>query len=406
MDLAGCAVLTAVQQHHAGLGRGDVPAEHQGEVLVHHVGRVEPRVLHHMAGHHPHHIFAGRRRPKVDPFDVVDVICAQGVGHRFAVLELVAPIDPAVRPDEFQVQIVHQGRNGGRKSGRVRVGQGDFERIRIGAREDQSPFINLAIRQQHRLIQILVGPQTQHDFRQVHPAPAFLHVWRGARAEPIAQVDGGMDQRGFDQSGRGGWQGVSLAVKLDKDRRRSRDVGGRLARAAHVQIILVDRQPGVPVLAKRRTQRGNPGPRRHHVRFDPPVFARAATGEISHRVRSGDVIEEIDPIVLRSAHGNDVLGHRRAADGLRAGGVACGEHQNIGLVSHAFRIGVAHQLVEHHRADVIPALRVIAPTVRANLGARLNGGRGQSLKRRRRLDQLAVLVKDALHDNPGPGRHP
>jgi hypothetical protein len=165
---------------------------------------------------------------------------------------------------------------------------------------------------------------------------------------------------------------VSLPPILHKDCRRAGDVRPGLTRAALIHVVVGNLAPGVVVIGIDGTQRGNPSAGRGHVGLDAPIFARAATGKIRHRIRAIAVDEEVGATVLRGSGGDDIFGDSRTANGLFAGtGVAGGEFEYVWLITGRKRIadGIANQCVKFHRAKIVTALRVVAPTVRANVRA-------------------------------------
>ena len=173
------------------------------------------------------------------------------------------------------------------------------------------------------------------------------------------------------------------------------------------KIIERDVRPRVLVVADGRTQRSNPRPRRDHVGLDASVLGGTAAGEIRHRLLPDIVDEIVEAVVLRRAGRDDVLRHSGTAHGLRARpGVAGGEFKNVRLVARQLRVRVAHQPVEFHRAQVIPSLRVIAPTVRADVRA---GGRGvarQLLEGETAIRRVtAFRVEEPLHHEVRAGGH-
>ena len=296
-------------------------------------------------------------------------------------------------------------------AGDIGVGQRDLERFeRIGHHE--AMLENLVVGQQHGLVNELVIARGGDQGRQVDAAPAFVHVRDGHGVVRVVHVRGGIDQGGLDQGRGGGGVGVGGPVVLDEHGRRARGVRAGLAGAAHVEVIVRNQPPGVVVVGIDRTQRGDPGARGDHVRFDASVFARAAAGEIRHGVRAfgvdGEFLDgQVAAVAVAGAGGDDILGHRRAADGAGPGaGVAGGEFQDVGLVAGAQDVGVADQGVEFHRAQVVAALGVVPPTVRPDHRPGVGGVARQGFKVRRRGVVARVVEKCAARPGCAPGATP
>src|SRR5688572_15044152 len=148
-----------------------------------------------------------------------------------------------------------------------------------------------------------------------------------------------------------------------------------LTGAPLIHVVKRDWPPREVIVRINRAQGGNPCSGSHYVRLNSSVLARAAAREVGHcllaRVVDGELLDrKIEPVVLRGTGSDDVFGHRRTADRLHAGaGVARREFEDVRLVAQCKRVGIAHQRVKFHRADVVTTLRVVAPTVRANVGA-------------------------------------
>ena len=237
-------------------------------------------------------------------------------------------------------------------------------------------FIDLAVRQQHRLIEILIiarrGVKVGHDdFGQIDAPPAFVVVrHRAGTAIGLVQFIRRIDQRRLDQRRRGHRVGVRSLVILHEHRRRARRVRTGHARAAYVNVEIINRRPGNRGLVRCGGRRGggDPASRCNQVRLDAPVRARPATGEIAHRVRTVGIKSvgqrQCARNILRSARGDDVFGGGRAVHRLRVRArVTSGEFQNVRLVACCAGVRVPHQLIELRRVNVVIALHVIAPTV-------------------------------------------
>ena len=176
----------------------------------------------------------------------------------------------------------------------------------------------------------------------------------------------------------------------------------RLARPALEHVAEGNVGPRKFVVAHRRTQRGNPRARRGHIRLDASILARPAAGEICHHLLARVVDEIVEAVVLRCARGDDVLGHGGTADGLRPRtSVTRREFQNI---RRAQSIRVAHQRIKLRRADVVATLRVIAPTVRADVRPGLHRVT-REIKETRRRFVAARAVENALRDEVRARRH-
>ena len=389
------AISPPIEEQHADAWQGQVTGNNQRKILVH--SRCVPaRVLDHIAGEYTHEIFTRLRDAQVHPFDVVDIVAGRRVGDRFATSELVSPINSAVRRDDFKVQVVDQGRDRAGESRHIRVGQRDFERL-VRTRDHGALLVYLAVGEQVGLVNELDAAGRADDLRQVDAPPALVLIRRRIWAKAIAaDIDRGIDQRSLDQRGRRRRVAVGFAIILHEHRRRTGRVRTRLAGAALILVVIVDGQPGVFVGRGSGLQRGDPGTWRHHVRLDPPVFTRAAARKIRQRVLAVGVNKKIRTIVLGRAGGNHVLAHGGTVDGLRAGpGVARGEFQNVRLVTRASGIGVADQLVEFRRAQVVAALNVVTPTVRSDHCADSDGVPGQGLVAGRRF-KIARAIKNPL----------
>ena len=167
---------------------------------------------------------------------------------------------------------------------------------------------------------------------------------------------------------------MRLAVILHEHSGRAGNMRPGLARPALVLVILRNRQPGVFIRCRSGLQGRDPGSGRNDVRLDAAVFTGAATGEVRHGFLPFGVNEKIEAVVLRRAAGDDVFGHGRAADGLRARTrVAGGEFQNVLLIAGSLRIGVANQGVKLRRVEVISPLCIVAPTIGADVSAGADG---------------------------------
>ena len=153
---------------------------------------------------------------------------------------------------------------------------------------------------------------------QVNHSPALIHVWNRTGPEAVIQVKSRIDQRGFDQRRRRQRVRMRLAIILDKDRRSPGDVRPSLAGAALVLVSRRNGAPGIRVTGRLRLKRSDPCAGRHDIRFDAAILARAAAGEIRHRIRPISVNDEIDAIALGGSGSDDVLGDRRTADRLCA----------------------------------------------------------------------------------------
>ena len=337
----------------------------------------------------------------MDAFDVVDDVAASGVRHRLAVIELVATINHAVRRDHFQIEIIDERRNCRRKTRHVRIGQRDLQRF-IRTRHHHPMLVHLTGRQQIGLIDELMPARRTNELGQIDAAPAFVHVRNRSGAEAVVHIDGRIDQRRFHE-GRGGRRAaLDGPIILHEYRRRTGDMGSSLAGAPLVLVKIVDRRPGVLVGGRFRLQGGDPCARRHDVRFDAPIFTRTTTRKIRHRIRAVRIDEKIEPIVLGRSGGDDVLGDGRAVDGLGARtGVAGGELQNVGLIARSRRVGVPHQGVEFRRTQVVPPLRVIAPTVGSDHRPGAHRVPGQRFRGRQFV--IPHAVEDALNDEMRTG---
>ena len=73
------------------------------------------------------------------------------------------------------------------------------------------------------------------------------------------------------------------------------------------------------------------------------------------------------------------------------------------LIAQRQRIGIADQLVELHRADVVAALRIIAPTIRANVSSGPNSIAREGLVRGWSF-KISVTVENTLRDDVRAGR--
>jgi len=69
-----------------------------------------------------------------------------------------------------------------------------------------------------------------------------------------------------------------------------------LACSALIKIAVGDGRPGILIGGRFGFQRGNPGSRRHEVRFDAAIFTRATAGKIGHRLLTFGINEEIKAI--------------------------------------------------------------------------------------------------------------
>ena len=244
------------------------------------------------------------------------------------------------------------------------------------------------------------------ELNQVDAPPAFIVVGCWLRTGRIVHVPGGVDQGGLHHGGRRRLAVEELPVILNKHRRGTGDVGPRLAGASLVHVVRRNLAPRVVVVGEDRPQRGNPGSRRHHIRLDPAVFARTATREIGHAFLALGVDVEIEAVVLGGAGGDDVLGHRRAVDGLwTRAGVAGGKLDDVRLVTGhpVVRHRVAHQRVELGGADVVATLGVVTPTVRADHRPRRHRVAAKALAQRSEVDPRAArsLSIEARRDRGG-----
>ena len=269
--------------------------------------------------------------------------------------------------------------------------------VRTG--DNHLSLVALSGGQQFGLIDVFTRHARKHQARQINAAPAFVVVRRWLGAKGVIHVHRRVDKRGLDEGRRGRADGESLPVILDEDRRSSGNVWSRLAGAALVHVVGRNIRPGIVIVAEGRTQRGDPSSGCDHVWLDTPVFARTAAREIRHRFLALLVDEEVEAVVLRRARRDDVLGHCRTANGLRARpGVARGEFQNVLLIARGLGVRVAHERVELGRAYVVAALRVIAPTVGTNLGSRPHRVVSQHFVRRWRV-VFAAAIEQALRDD-------
>src|SRR5207244_3869303 len=132
--------------------------------------------------------------------------------------------------------------------------------------------------------------------------------------------------------------------------------------------------------------------------------ARAAASKICNHVNAISVNEEVRPIVVRRRSGDHVLGNGWAADSLRGwSSVARRKLQNVGLVSGRESICVAHQFVKFRGTDVVAALRIIAPTIRANVSSGPNSIARERLVRGWSF-KISVTVENTLRDDVRAGR--
>ena len=311
---------------------------------------------------------------------------------------MIAAIRAPVRRDDFQIQIVHQRRHRARKARHVRVRHRHEQRLRA-VRHHDLLLVNLPRRERHGLIHEIILPVGADDLREVHAAPALVVVRHRAGLNRVIHVHGGIDQRRLDHRGRRRRAVVLGAIPLHEDRRRAGHLRAGLARAALEQVVERNVRPRELVIANRRTQRGNPSAGRDHVGLDASVLGRAAARKVRHRLLPEVVDEIVEAIVLRRAGGDDVLRHRRTANRLRARpGVARREFQNIRLVARQLRVRVPHQRIELRRADVVTPLRVIAPTVGADVRARRGGVARQLLEGERPIRRVtAFAIEEPLH---------
>ena len=395
------AIGPAVEEQHTHAWQRQITGHHQREILVH-CRRINARVFDHVAGAHTHDVFPRQRRAQADGFDVVNIIVARRIGHRLAFVELVAAINSAVRRFHFKVEIVDQRWNSAGKPWHVRVGEGDFQWfVRTGDHDAMGE--SLANGQKVGLIDELKAPWRTDDLRQVDAAPAFIVVRYWPRAAFVVHIDRRIDQCRFDQCGRRRRIAMELAIVLHEHGRRARSVRARLARAALVLVEIVDAGPRVLVRRRFGLQRRDPGPRRRDIRLDAAVFTRPTAGKIRHRFLAIRVNKKVEPIVFGCAGGNDVLANRRAVDGLRAGtGIAGGKFQDVRLVAGCGSVRVAYQTVKFHRAQIVAALNVVAPTVRPDHRASADGIACQRLVARRRL-KISRAIENSLHHDVRAG---
>src|SRR5439155_15526631 len=83
-------------------------------------------VFDHVASSDSNQILAWQRFLEMHCLDIIDIVTGRSTIDRFAFDELVAAIKFAVGPEDFQIQIVYQRRNGRWQSWDISVGQGDF----------------------------------------------------------------------------------------------------------------------------------------------------------------------------------------------------------------------------------------------------------------------------------------
>ena len=179
----------------------------------------------------------------------------------------------------------------------------------------------------------------------------------------------------------------------------------RLACATLILVILGDFRQGIVVIREFGTQRRDPGAGSHDIGFDAAILGGATAGETGHRLLAFVVIKKGEAVVLGGACRYDIFCHRRAADRLHARpGIAGGEFQNVRLVVGRPQIRVPHQGVELRRAHIVTALRVIAPTVRADVRPGANRIVREDFEGGRRLVS-SITIKHALYDDRGLGRH-
>ena len=191
---------------------------------------------------------------------------------------------------------------------------------------------------------------------------------------------------------------------MDGDGTGAARVRSGLRGAALVHVEVADRAPGVVVVGEDGTERRDPRAGRDDVGLDPAVLARSAAGEIRHDLLARIVDAEAEAVVVGRAGGDDVLGHRRAADGLSSGaGVAVAELEHVRLLAGDVRIGVADERVELRGAQVVLARGVVAPRVRSDVCAAADGVLRQLRVARRRM-VIARAVEDPLGDDMRTGR--
>src|SRR5829696_974155 len=194
-----------------------------------------------------------------------------------------------------------------------------------------------------------------------------------------------------------------MPVELDEHSRRTGRMWSGLAGSSLILIAGGDWQPGEEVGCRFGLQRGNPGPRRHHIRFNAPIFTRTTAGEFSHGVRAIAINDEIKPVVFSRAGRNDVFSDRGAADALGGRpGVTGGEFQDVLLVAESEAIGIADQFIKLHRAQIIATLGIVAPTVGTDDGPGAGGIASQFFEARRRL-RVSDVIKDPLGNDAGTG---
>ena len=133
---------------------------------------------------------------------------------------------------------------------------------------------------------------------------------------------------------------MQALVILHKNRRRTRRVRPRHARSTHIRVITVNRRPDDRGLVRGcgGCQRGDPGARRHEVRFDAAVFAGTAARKISHRVGAVVVkpvgLREGSRDILGSAGGDHIFARGRTVHRLRGrSGIARRKFQDVRLIA-------------------------------------------------------------------------
>src|SRR5438034_3300907 len=80
----------------------------------------------------------------------------------------------------------------------------------------------------------------------------------------------------------------------------------------------------------------------------------------------------------------------------RSTGVACGKLEDVRLVPQGQGIGVAHQRIKLHGADIVAALGVVTPTVRPDIGAGAHRVARQGDRKSTRLNSSHTVISYAV----------
>ena len=138
-------------------------------------------------------------------------------------------------------------------------------------------------------------------------------------------------------------------------------------------------------------------------------MAGAAARKISHRIRAVGIksvgFRQSPGHVLRRTGGDHILARGRTVHRLGIGpGVAGGKFQDVRLIAGSRRVCIPHQFIKLRGINIVLALDIIAPTVRADLGARANGIPREVSVTGRRADLVRIGVKDSLDEEAGTRR--